>query len=169
MNFIQKMIVKRAKEKDQDIKQANWDFLYHVKEIKRDIDDLKDLIAMWKTDRKSINEGTIERFELTLNMLDRHYSIFLLGVASNKRNYEFALSKSTKLAAEEALNYLLAMKKKYRAEFENIYTRFKSIKGVEIPNRNQILSKMRKVFDFDNSIYRDKQQYKPQISGIKLF
>ena len=52
------------------------------------------------------------------------------------------------------------LKKQYRKEFETIYNNFKRItKGCDFPRRNEILSKMRKAFDFDSAKYYAPDQY----------
>ena len=61
---------------------------------------------------------------------------------------------------KQKIDYMHSLKKQYRKEFESIYSGFEHLsKGKEIPNRNSILSLMRKAFDFDSTKYntRDDQ------------
>ena len=102
---------------------------------------------------KKFIQSDLDDFVYFVNCLDEQYTLFLKELKNCEYDYSYGCSQNIKVEAKEKLDYMLQKKKEYRAEFEDIYNRFKSIKGVEIPNRNAILNKMRKSFDFDSSKY----------------
>ena len=54
---------------------------------------------------------------------------------------------------------MLEKKKKYRHDFERLYINFRrATKGCDFPRRNEILGKMRKAFDFDNTYHQQVEK-----------
>lgn len=156
MSFIQQRIQQR-----NEIKEAKF-----KSECSYSIGSL-DIFIQWT---KEVIKKTMSKKDLTLkdsneikwyvNVLDGHYGKFLDDLKEMEFMYSCKLPKDEKESLKQKVDYMHSLKKQYRKEFESIYNGFEHLsKGKKIPNRNSILSLMRKAFDFDSSKYntRDDQ------------
>ena len=132
-----------------------------------------DLFVPWTKDvikeissKNNISYDNAKEIVRYINILDRHYSQFIIDLKDKEFMYSCKLPKDEKESLKQKIAYMHSLKKQYRKEFESIYNGFEHLsKGKEIPGRNGILSFMRKAFDFDSSKYNTRDdQLQPLIT-----
>ena len=165
MNFIKKMILdrKQAKQLEEEIKLKSSCSRYMMR-VEDHIDLLKMELAYLKSHRKKVNPITIRSFISMINLVKTYYTLFLDDLKDSEYLYNNTHYKNVKTDLKPQIEYMHKKKKEYRIEFENIYCNFKCIsKGVEFPNRNEILGLMRDAFDFDGSKYHQEVSSKAML------
>jgi len=150
MNFIQKRIRKNKIEKELEMNKACSDAIEYI-EVRTMF--VRSYIKKFAENKKCIAPDEVNKFVWNVDTVGWFYEDFIRALVAYQHEYKTTSSAEIKEELKSKIDYMLQKKKFYRAEFEDIYIRFKSIKGVEIPNRNAILNKMRKSFDFDSSKY----------------
>ena len=150
MSFIKRRIHER-----NEIKEAQYkmECSYAIPSIDKFIPWTKEVIKKTMS-KKDLTLKDSNEIMWYVNVLDGHYGRFISDLKEKEFIYECKLPDKEKESLKQKIDYMHSLKKQYRKEFESIYSGFEHLsKGKEIPNRNSILSLMRKAFDFDSSKY----------------
>jgi len=154
MNFIQKRIQQKRLEQEQQLKS---ECSYSISYLDIYISTLKDDIKRLMLCKKYLTDDNAFELIWDIEQIESFYESFLHDLKQEEFTYKETYYKCIKNSAKQHADYMQQLKKQYRAEFESIYNTFKRItKGTNFPRRNEILSKMRKAFDFDSSKYYSK-------------
>ena len=156
MSFIQQRIQEKQQLKEAILKS----------ECSSSINRL-DLFIPWTKEvikeissKKNISVDDSKEIARYIDTLNRHYSQFICDLQEKELIYSCKIPESEKKSLKLKIDYMYSLKKQYRKEFESIYNSFANLsKGKEFPKRNELLSNMRVVFDFDSTKYntRDDQ------------
>lgn len=153
MSFIKRRIQER-----NEIKEAQYkmECSYAIPSIDKFIPWTKDVIKK-VTSSKTADLKDSNEIMWYVNVLDGHYGRFISDLKEKEFIYGCKLPDKEKESLKQKIDYMHSLKKQYRKEFESIYSGFEHLsKGKEIPNRNSILSFMRKAFDFDSTKYNTR-------------
>ena len=135
-----------------------------------------DLFIPWTKDvikeissKNNISYDNTKEIVRYINILDRHYSQFIIDLKDKEFMYSCKLPKNEKESLKQKVDYMHSLKKQYRKEFESIYNGFDHLsKNKEMPSRNDILSFMRKAFDFDSTKYNTRDDQLQQLITKKI-
>ena len=156
MGFIQQRIQERNKIKEAEYKM---ECSHAIPSIDNFIPWTKEVIKKTMS-KKDLTLKDSNEIKWYVNVLDGHYGRFLDDLKEMEFMYSCKLPKDEKESLKQKVDYMHSLKKQYRREFESIYNGFEHLsKGKKIPNRNSILSLMRKAFDFDSSKYYAPDQF----------
>ncbi len=156
MTFIRKMIERNKQHKEELFKKCCSYSMIHLEEY---IPYLKDDIDNIRIYKDNI-DGMLSEFCYDLTMVGRFYESFLYDLKKHEFTEKNTFYKNVKEYTQPKIEYMLQKKKQYRAEFESIYDNFKrTTKGMNIPERNKLLTQMREVFDFDSTKYHKPGEY----------
>ena len=162
MSFIKRRIHER-----NEIKEAQYkmECSYAIPSIDKFIPWIKEVIKK-ATSTKTADLNDSKEIIWYVNVLDGHYGRFLDDLKEIEFIYGCKLPDKEKESLKQKIDYMHSLKKQYRKEFESIYNGFEHLsKGKEMPNRNSILSLMRKAFDFDSTKYNTRDdQLQPLIT-----
>lgn len=157
MSFIQKRIQQKKQEQEEQLKM---ECSYSILRIEEYTSYLKKDILNLINNRKSISPEFADNFIWRLERLEDLYNRFLHDLKRTEFTYKETYFKNVKEESKQKAEFMYKIKKQYRVEFEKIYDTFKRItKGNNFPRRNEILSLMRKAFDFDSSKYYAPERF----------
>lgn len=150
MGFIQNRIQERKQLKEAILKSECSSSIASLdKFIPWTKDVIKKIIANKSPSIKESDE--VIRY---ISVLERNYSQFISDLKNMEFMYSCSLPQKEKKSLKQKVDYMHSLKKQYRKEFEIIYNSFANLsKGKEFPKRNELLSNMRVVFDFDSTKY----------------
>ena len=158
MGFIEKP-TQSTKRKDEE--QFKMECSYSILRIEEYIPYLKKDILNLINNRKNISPELINNFIWRIERVEELYNRFLHDLKQYEFTYKETHFKNIKRDSIQKVEFMHELKKQYRKEFENIYDKFSRIsKNINnFPRRNEILSFMRKAFDFDSTKYYAHDQF----------
>ena len=150
MNFIQKLIQQNNQKKEEQLKN---EYSFSIVKLEDHISILKNDLANLQNLRKNLSPNFTDTLLFHLILLEKGYVDFLCDLKEAEYDSEYNCFTNRKENARKKAEYMQKLKKQYRIEFEKIYDSFKRIsKGCDFPRRNEVLTKMRKTFDFDGKV-----------------
>lgn len=157
MGFLQKRIMQKQLEKEQQLK--NECSAYAIAGIENSIRRLKAHINKLSLNKKDSGVDNLDIL-CEVEFIEEYYEKFLHDLKKYEFTYKETYFKNVKEESKQKAEFMHKLKKQYRAEFESIYNNFQRVtKGRNFPRRNEILGIMRKAFDFDSSKYYAPDQF----------
>ena len=157
MSFIQKRIMQKQLEKEQQLK--NECSAYAIAGIENSIRSLKTLINKLSLNKKDSGVDNLDIL-CEVKFIEDYYEKFLHDLKHYEFRYKETYFKNVKEESKQKAEFMHKLKKQYRKDFESIYHNFQRVtKGRDFPRRNEILTIMRKAFDFDSSKYYAPDQF----------
>ena len=157
MGFIQKRIMQKQLEKEQQLK--NECSGYAIAGIENSIRRLKALINKLSLNKKDSGVDNLDIL-CEVEFIEDYYEKFLHDLKQYEFTYKETYFKNVKEESKQKAEFMHKLKKQYRKEFESIYHNFQRVtKGSNFPKRNEILGIMRKAFDYDSTKYYAHDQF----------
>lgn len=151
MNFIQKRIQQKKLEKEEQLKR---EYSFSMLSVEKYIPLIKKEAMGLVSHDKATTSEQIDDFIFLLERFEDYYNRFLYALKESEYVYKNTYNKKIAESEKKKAEFMHKVKKQYRKAFETIYDTFKRVsKGCELPRRNEVLGKLRSVFDFDSTKY----------------